>query len=172
MQALALQVCNEVSYNELAQLISADPVTVEKYISMLEQAFIVFRLYSLSRNHRNELKKSRKVYFYDNGIRNALIANYNPIALRQDTGALWENFMVSERLKFIQYNGIYCNRFFWRTTQQQEIDYVEEREGKLFAYEFKWNKNAKAKFPGSFTSSYPHSEVKLITPENYGEFVL
>ena len=96
MQALALQVCNEVSYNELAQLISADPVTVEKYISMLEQAFIVFRLYSLSRNHRNELKKSRKVYFYDNGIRNALIANYNPIALRQDTGALWENFMVSE----------------------------------------------------------------------------
>ncbi len=171
LQALALQVCNEVSYNELARLISADPVTVERYIGLLEQAFVIFRLYSLSRNNRNELKKSRKVYFYDNGIRNALIANFNPLSLRQDTGALWENFMVSERMKYVHYNDIYCNRFFWRTLQQQEIDYVEEREGKLFAFEFKWNKKAKAKFPKTFAASYPKAETQLITPENYEAFV-
>lgn len=171
LQALALQVCNEVSYNELAQIISADPITIERYIGLLEQAFVIFRLYSLSRNHRNELKKSRKVYFYDNGIRNALIANFNPLSLRQDTGALWENFMVSERMKHIHYNDIYCNRFFWRTLQQQEIDYIEEREGKLFAFEFKWNKKAKAKFPKTFASSYPKAEMKLITPANYEEFI-
>ena len=135
-------------------MISSDPVTVEKYIGMLEQAFIVFRLYSLSRNHWN-----------------ALIANFNPLTLRQDTGALWENLMVSERMKHIQYNDIYCNRYFWRTNQQQEIDYVEEREGKLFAYGFKWSKKAKPKFPSAFINAYPGSEVKLITPDNYEEFV-
>lgn len=172
LQALALQVCHEVSYNELAQIISADPVTVERYMGLLEQSFVIFRLYSLSRNHRNELKKSRKVYFYDNGIRNALIANFNPLSLRQDTGALWENFMVNERMKHNHYNDIYCNRFFWRTLQQQEIDYIEEREGKLFAFEFKWNKKAKAKFPKTFASAYPKAEMKMITPDNYEEFVI
>lgn len=171
LQALALQVCNEISYNELAQIISADPVTVERYIGLLEQAFVIFRLYSLSRNHRNELKKSRKVYFYDNGIRNALIANFNPLSLRQDTGALWENFMVSERIKHTHYNDIYCNRFFWRTLQQQEIDYIEEREGKLFAFEFKWNKKVKPKFPKTFASAYPNAEMKMVTPDNYEEFI-
>lgn len=171
LQALALQVCNEVSYNELAQIISADPITVERYIGLLEQAFVIFRLYSLSRNHRNELKKSRKVYFYDNGIRNALIANFNPLSLRQDTGALWENFMVSERMKHTQYHDIYCNRFFWRTLQQQEIDYIEEREGKLFAFEFKWNKKSQPKFPKTFAKAYPNAEMKMITPDNYEEFI-
>lgn len=171
LQALALQVCNEVSYSELAQIVSADPLTVERYIGLLEQSFVIFRLYSLSRNHRNELKRSRKIYFYDNGIRNALIANFNPLSLRQDTGALWENFMVSERLKHTHYNEIYCNRFFWRTLQQQEIDYVEERNGKLFAFEFKWNKKAKAKFPKTFASSYPKAEMKLVTPDNFDEFL-
>ena len=171
LQALALQVCNEVSYNELAQTISADPVTVERYIALLEKAFVIFRLHSLSRNHRNELKKSKKIYFYDNGIRNALIANFNPLSLRQDTGALWENFMVSERMKYVHYNTIYCNQFFWRTLQQQEIDYVEERGGDFVAFEFKWNKKAKPKFPKTFTSSYPNATMKLITPDNFEEFI-
>lgn len=171
LQALALQVCNEVSYNELAQIISADPITVERYVGLLEQAFVIFRLYSLSRNHRNELKKSRKIYFYDNGIRNALIANFNPLTLRQDTGALWENFMVSERMKYLHYNDVYCNRFFWRTLQQQEIDYVEEREGNLFAYEFKWNIKANPKFPKTFSSTYPKAKMHLITPGNFEEFI-
>ena len=171
LQALALQVCNEVSYNELAQLIGLDPITIEKYIHLLEQAFIIFRLYSLSRNHRNELKKSKKVYFYDNGIRNALIANFNPVALRQDKGALWENFMVSERLKQVNYNEQFCNKFFWRTTQQQEVDYIEERDGKLAAFEFKWNKKAKYKFSKTFSNNYPNSTFKVITPENYLEFI-
>lgn len=171
LQALALQVCHEVSYNELAQIISADPVTVERYIGLLEQAFVIFRLYSLSRNHRNELKKSRKVYFYDNGIRNALIANFNPLSLRADTGALWENFMVSERMKHTHYNDIYCNRFFWRTLQQQEIDYVEDREGNLFAYEFKWDKKAKPKFPRTFANAYPKAKMQMITPANYEGFI-
>ena len=155
----------------MSQLIGLDPITIEKYIHLLEQAFIIFRLYSLSRNHRNELKKSKKVYFYDNGIRNALIANFNPVALRQDKGALWENFMVSERLKQVNYNEQFCNKFFWRTTQQQEVDYIEERDGKLAAFEFKWNKKAKYKFSKTFSNNYPNSTFKVITPENYLEFI-
>ncbi len=172
LQAIALQVCNEVSNHELAQLISADPATVERYLGLLEQAFVIFRLYSFSRNHRNELKKSRKIYFYDNGIRNALIANFNPLSLRQDTGALWENFLVSERLKYLHYNDLLSNRFFWRTLQQQEIDYIEERDGKLFAFEFKWNKKAKEKFPKTFLSAYPQAETALIHPGNFRSFVM
>lgn len=172
VQALAFQIGNEVSYNELGQLTGLDNQTVEKYIHLLEKSFVVFRLGSLSRNLRNELKKSRKIYFYDNGLRNAIINQFNPIGLRNDTGALWENFLMSERLKHIHYNEIYCNRFFWRTHAQQEIDYVEEREGKLFAYEFKWNyKKGGFKFPKTFTSAYANAEMKLISRDNFEEFI-
>ncbi|RUA23860.1 MAG: ATPase [Bacteroidetes bacterium] len=172
LQAIALQLGNQVSYNELGQIIGLDSQTVESYINILEQSFIIFRLTTFSRNLRNELKASRKIYFYDNGIRNAIISNYNPIALRNDVGALWENFLISERMKYTSYHKIYHNRFFWRTQAQQEIDYLEEREGKIFAYEFKWNPRVKVKFPKSFINSYPDSETKVISQDNYEEFVM
>ncbi len=172
LKAIALQVCNEVSYNELAQITNSDPATIERYLLLLEQTYVIFRLYSFSRNQRNELKRSRKIYFFDNGIRNSILANFNTLELRNDIGALWENFLVSERLKYLHYNQISSNRYFWRTTQQQEIDYIEERNGKLFAFEFKWNKNAKPKFSKTFTENYKNSECKLITPDNFEEFVL
>lgn len=171
VQALAFQLGNEVSYHELGQMTGLDNETVEKYIALLEKAFVVFHLSSLSRNLRNELKKSRKIYFYDNGLRNAIINQFNPVGLRSDIGALWENFLVSERMKHTHYNDMYCNRFFWRTLQQQEIDYVEEREGNLFAFEFKWSTKSKPKFPKTFTSSYPKAKMKLITPDNFEEFI-
>lgn len=166
--ALALQVGSEVSYNELAQTIGTDSKTVEKYIDLLEKCYVVFRLSALSRNVRTELKKSRKVYFYDNGIRNALIHNFNPTSIRQDMGALWENFFISERIKFNHYNGRYVNMYFWRTTQQQEIDYVEETDGAMTAFEMKWNpKKANAAIPTAFLNAYLVKETVTITPENY-----
>jgi len=124
LQALALQVGNEVSYNELGKLVDLDNETVEKYIQLLEKTYVIFRLNAFSRNLRKELKKGRKIYFYDNGIRNALIANFNAIELRTDIGSLWENFIVSERLKFTNYSQIWANRYFWRTQDKQEIDYL------------------------------------------------
>lgn len=172
IQALAFQVGNEVSYHELGQLTGLDNQTTEKYIDLLEKAFIVFRLGSLSRNLRNELKKSRKIYFYDNGIRNAVINQFSPASLRQDIGALWENFVISERVKFLAYNQINCNQYFWRTHAQQEIDYIEERNGAMNAYEIKWNPKSKAKFPKSFLDAYINVETKIITPENIQDFLL
>ena len=172
IQALAFQVGNEVSYHELGQLTGLDNQTTEKYINLLEKAFIVFRLGSLSRNLRNELKKSRKIYFYDNGIRNAVINQFSHASLRQDIGALWENFVISERVKFIAYNQVNCNQYFWRTHAQQEIDYIEERNGLMNAYEIKWNPKSKAKFPKSFLDAYNNVETKIITPENIHEFLL
>lgn len=172
VQALAHQVGQEVSYRELGELIGLDKETVERYIILLEKAYIIFRLSSLSRNNRNELKRSRKVFFYDNGLRNSVINNFNPIESRNDIGALWENFLVSERIKFLENNRVWANRFFWRTSTQQEIDYIEEREGKLFAFEFKWNAKAKFKIPSAFMESYPDSNVKVINQENINEFLL
>ena len=172
LQALAYQIGNQVSYNELGQLTGLDNETVENYIILLEQSYVIFRLPTFSRNLRNELKRSRKIYFYDVGIRNALIGNFNNIEQRNDVGALWENFMISERIKFTDYHQIYTNRYFWRTHAQQEIDYIEEREGNLFAYEFKWNTRKKAKIPKSFIKAYPRAEAKIITPENYLEFIM
>lgn len=169
--ALALQIGSEVSFHELSKMLGVDMGTVEKYIIYLEQAFVIFRLKSFSRNLRNELKKSRKIFFYDNGIRNSLISNFNSFSIRNDTGALWENYLISERIKYLSYNLIYPNSYFWRTVAQQEIDYIEEKGGKLFAYEFKWNKNAKIKPPASFFKTYPNSEFKFINPENYSEFL-
>lgn len=171
LRALALQLGSEVSYNEVAQIVNADPETVEKYIDLLEKSFVIFRLPAFSRNVRNEVKRGKKIYFYDNGIRNAIIGNFNLLINRNDIGALWENFLISERMKFLYYNNLYFKRYFWRTMQQQEIDYIEEQEGKLSAYEFKWNKKAKAKLPKTFVRAYPDSEVHLITQGNFEDFL-
>lgn len=171
LQALSLQIGSEVSYNEIADLVKSDPMTVTRYIDLLEKTMVVYRLPSFSRNLRNELKKSRKIYFYDNGVRNAIIANFQPLDLRKDAGALWENFIISERYKFTQYNSIWCNRFFWRTKQQQEIDYIEDRDGKLYAFEFKWKSTKNAKPSLTFTKAYPENEFSIITPDNYQSFL-
>jgi predicted AAA+ superfamily ATPase len=171
LQALAFQIGNQVSYNNIGNLIGLDSETVEKYIILLEKSFIIYRLNSFSRNLRSELKKSRKIYFIDNGIRNAVIGNYSNLTLRNDIGALWENFMVSERKKFLDYNDIYASTYFWRTKTQQEIDYIEEIDGQIYAYEFKWNTHKKVKIPKSFTTAYPNAITKIITPENYYEFI-
>ncbi len=171
LRVLALQVGSEVSYNELSRLVEIDKITVENYIRLLEQAFVVFRLLPLSWNLRNEINTSRKVYFYDNGIRNALIGNFSPLALRSDVGALWENFLISERMKANHYQQAYGNGYFWRTHAQQEIDYIEEYDGRLHAYEFKWNPKAKARFSKSFTGAYPDATTKVISRDNFEEFL-
>ncbi len=172
VRALSFQVSSEVSYNELAQVVGADIQTIEKYIDMLEKAFIVFRLYALSRNLRNEIKKSRKIYFFDNGLRNAVIGNFSSIESRNDIGALWENYIISERQKFLHYNKDYSNRYFWRTHAQQEIDYIEEKDGVLKAFEIKWNPAKKVKFPSNFMTAYPNNETTVIHPENFEQFLI
>ena len=172
LRALAYQVGSQVSYNELSQMCSMDSKTVERYINLLEQCYIIFRLPSFSRNLRHELKSSRKIYFYDNGIRNALIADYRAPEVRQDIGALWENFVIAERMKSNEYYHRWVNRYFWRTKQQQEIDYLEESGGKLHAYEMKWNPRAKASITKTFTEAYPNSEFQVITPDNIADFLL
>ncbi len=172
LKALAFQIGNEVSYNELGNLLQIDKNTVRNYIDLLEKVFVVFRLQPLSKNLRNEISTNRKIYFYDNGIRNALIANFNPLSMRQDTGALWENFLISERIKYIHYSHMFVNQYFWRTKQQQEIDYIEEREGKIFAYEFKWNQKIKAKFPTTFLKTYEQVQTKVIHKNNFQEFLM
>lgn len=172
LQAIAFQVGSQVSYSELGQICSMDSKTVEKYITLLEQTFIIFRLSSFSRNLRNELKNSRKIYFYDNGIRNALIANFSQVETRTDTGALWENFLISERIKYLQYSGAWTNYWFWRTRDQKEIDFIEESDGQIKAYEFKWNPKAKYKKPISFLSTYQGSSFEIIHPGNVETFIL
>lgn len=172
LQALAFQVGSQVSYTELGQICGLDNKTVEKYITLLEQAFVVFRLSSFSRNLRNELKFSKKIYFYDNGIRNTLISNFNSIELRQDTGALWENFLMAERMKRNSYAKYYAQTYFWRTQEQKEIDCIEEYNGQLYAFEFKWNPAKTTKIPSHFSKAYPNAVFQCITPENYWEFVM
>lgn len=172
VQALALQIGNEVSFSELGEIVGLDNETVEKYIQLLEKAFIIFRLKSFSRNLRNELKKRNKIYFYDIGIRNAVINNFNTISLRNDIGNLWENFIISERIKFLQFNRIYANQYFWRTHSKQEIDYIEEKEGHIYAYEIKWNPRKKIKFPEKFITTYTPKELKVITQSNFDEFIM
>ena len=172
LQGLAFQVGSQVSYNELSQLCGLDSKTVEKYIVLLEQTFIVFRLGSFSRNLRSELKRSRKIYFYDNGIRNALIANFNQVELRQDVGALWENFVISERMKTLHYKQKWVNSWYWRTKEQKEIDCIEEQNGQLTAYEFKWNPKAKTKIPKLFLETYKASQFQIIHRENIEDFLL
>lgn len=170
--ALAFQVGNEVSFFELSQTVGADHKTIEQYVALLEKCFILFQVGTFSRNLRNEIKKGRKIYFYDNGIRNAIIKNFNPIGLRQDTGALWENFLMSERKKANTYQSRFVNSYFWRTHSQQEIDLIEESGGILNTKEFKWNEKSKAKLPLSFSTAYPGSAFEVINRNNYLDFLV
>lgn len=171
--AVALQLGSEVSYNEVARTTGADVKTVERYIDLLEKCFVIYTMPALSRNLRNELKKSKKIYFYDNGIRNAIIQNYAPVNLRDDMGALWENFFVMERMKYNSYRRQHAHYYFWRTTDQQEIDLIEECDGQFTIFEMKWNKvRANARFPEAFMRSYTPIGAHVVTPDNYTDFLL
>ena len=172
VQALALQIGQEVSYNELSQLVGVDKETIERYIDILEKAFVVFRLSALNRNVRNELKKAKKVYFYDTGIRNAIIKNFNPLALRNDVGGLWENYLVAERMKRNSYKQMYVNSWFWRTSTQQEIDYLEEEGGQINAWEFKWKPKKNVRFPSAFLDGYPGGTTQVVDQTNFENFLL
>lgn len=172
LKALALQVGSEVNFNELSQIVSADNKTVERYIDLLEKTFVLFRLPALSRNVRNEIKKGKKIYFYDCGIRNAIINDFKPLSSRTDIGALWENFVISERAKFLAYQGKDVAKYFWRTTQQQEVDLIEDMEGALSAFEIKWNPADRVRFPQTFTENYPNAKTLAISPDNIEEFLL
>ncbi len=172
VRALAYQIGSEVNYNELSNSIGIDYKSVEKYIDLLEKSYVVFRLPSFKMNLRNELKKSRKIYFYDNGIRNAIIGDFSVLSSRQDRGALWENFLVSERIKKIEYDMTFARSYFWRTTQKQEIDYVEHSVmNELSAYEFKYNPKSKAKITKVFENAY-NVKPKVITKDNFREFLM
>ncbi len=172
LRLLALQVGSEVSYHEIGRELGVSSELVEKYISLLEKSFIIFRLPTLGRNLKNELKKSKKIYFYDNGIMNALNASFSNIETRKDVGALWENYLISERIKYLEANQIWTNQYFWRTFDQQEIDYIEERDSTLYAFEFKWNPNTKKRFSKTFTKNYPDHQLKIIHRDNYESFLL
>jgi len=171
VQSIALQIGNEVSYSELARQVGVDKKTIESYLRVLEQAFIIFRLGSFSRNLRNELKKSRKIYFVDAGMRNAVINNLNSPDLRSDVGGLWENFVIAERMKWNHNQGLFPNMYFWRSHQKQEIDYLEDINGTLRGYEIKWRK-ASLKVPAGFIAAYPDCPVSLINRENITGFVV
>lgn len=169
--ALALQVGSEVNYNELANTLEVNKITIQKYIDILEKGYIIFRLNSFSRNLRNEIKRNRKIYFYDNGIRNMIIGNFNSLKMRTDVGALWENFLVSERKKQNIYKETFARMYFWRTKQQQEIDFVEEKDGKIYGFEFKWKTKTRVKLPETFTKTY-NAETKIIDRNNFREFIV
>ncbi len=171
LKALALQVGSEVSFSELSRLTGADRGTIEKYIRILEDAFILFRLSGFSRNVRTELRKSKKFYFWDNGVRNAIIGNFNPLDSRSDTGALWENYIVSERLKLIRSRKELAFTYFWRTTLQQEIDLIEERQGNFSAFEMKFNPKQKGLIPQTFLDNYKISETAIVNRDNYQGFL-
>jgi hypothetical protein len=171
LQALALQMGSEVSFNELAQLLNVDKNTIKNYIEILEKGFIIFTLNGFSRNLRNELKFAKKIYFWDNGVRNTIINNFNPLSMRDDKGIIWENFIISERMKKNNYANPFIKSYFWRTTSQQEIDYVEEVDGKITAYEIKWNENAKIKKLSAFTEAY-NSDIVVITPKNFRDLLV
>lgn len=171
LQALAFQVGSEVNFHELSKTIgNIDSMTVEKYLDLLEKTYVIYKLPALSRNMRNELKKGKKYYFYDTGIRNVLISNFANMDMRFDKGALWENYLISERIKANQYALSFPNTYFWRTHDQAEIDYIEEMDGVLHAFEFKW-KDAKVRFPRSFQNAYPQHTTQLVNMDNFMEFV-
>jgi hypothetical protein len=169
LEAVALQLGSKVSTNELSRLVGLSRDTVERYLGLLERSFIVFRLRALSRNPRKEIAKGRKVYFYDLGIRNALIKNFNDLNLRNDVGALWENFCVVERMKHNHYTGRLANLWFWRTYDQKELDLVEESGGRLAGFEFKWGGGA-ARGAKAFTELYPGGSVEVVTPRDIWDF--
>ena len=172
LQALAYQIGSEVSFNELAQLCDLDAKTVANYVTILEQAYIIFRLGSFSRNLRNELKSSRKIFFYDNGIRNAVIGNFSQVENRDDVGALFENYVISECVKRKEYTSDYANSWFWRNTAKQEIDYIEEKDGQIDAFELKWNPKRKCSAPLSFRNAYPNASFTVIHHDNIEELLL
>jgi uncharacterized protein len=172
LKLLAFQVGNEVSFNELATRLGVDVKTVQRYMDLLEKAFVIFRLGGFSRNLRQEVTRKSKYYFYDNGIRNALIAQFNLLNQRNDIGPLWENFIFMERMKHRTYTEIYANVYFWRTYNQQEIDLVEEREGLLFGYEAKWSVRKSTQSPSLWKDTYPESEYRVVTPENYLDYIV
>jgi uncharacterized protein len=169
LAAIALQTGSESSLNELAQITGTNVHTVKRYLELLEKSFVIFRLNSFSRNLRKELAKSQKIYFYDVGIRNAVIRNFNEMNLRTDAGGLWENFCITERIKFNQNHRRFVNTYFWRTYDQKEIDYIEEKDGHLTCFEFKYAEGAAGKFPAEFSETYPNSSFKVITPGNFYE---
>lgn len=171
LQALAWQVGSEVSFNELSSTVQADKATVSNYIDLLEKAFILTKLQPFSRNLRSEISSSRKIYFLDNGIRNSIIGNYSAINGRSDIGALWENFLISERQKILSYNGFHGKTYFWRTARGQEIDYIEEINGKIYPFEFKWNPKAKTRFPASFIETYQPETPRVIHQDNFWEWL-
>jgi predicted AAA+ superfamily ATPase len=171
LRALALQIGSEVSIHELSILLKQNSHTVARYIELLEKSFVVFRLNAFSRNMRNEISKNQKIYFYDLGIRNSLIQNYNPLSMRNDVGGLWENHCILERLKYLDNNRKFINKYFWRTYNQKEIDYIEEHSGKLHAFEFKFTTNKKITVPKEFAKSYPDHSFELITLENMPQFL-
>ena len=171
LRALAHQIGKQVSYRELAGLLQVDKETVEKYIRLLEEAYVIFRLPSYASNLRNELKKSQKIYFVDNGVRNAVINQFNPLSLRNDTGMLWENLMITERRKWNHYQGRRINTYFWRTSRQQEVDYIEETGGQLEAFEFKWRNAPGLKFNATFSQAYPKAGRSIIHKNNYWAFL-
>ena len=168
--ALAMQIGSEVSYKEIAVTVGANHLTVSKYISLLEKAYVVFKLPAYNRNLRNEIRKGKKYYFYDNGIRNAVINNFNILEKRSDVGALWENYLVSERKKFLLFHGLDRSSYFWRNLQKQEVDYLEEENGEISAYEFKWSPREKARFILSFVDNY-RIDTSLINSQNYYKFL-
>jgi predicted AAA+ superfamily ATPase len=172
LKALAFQIGSRVSYNELSKICGLDSKTIEKYILLLEKTFVIFRLGSFARNLRNELKFSRKIYFFDNGIRNALISNFNQIEMRDDRGALWENIRVSERIKKLHYDETWANTYVWRTKDQKEIDYIEEKDGVIAAFEFKWNVKKQPKINTAFQNAYNVEKMQIITPDNVETFLL
>jgi len=169
LQLIAFQIGSEVSYSEIAKKLGISRNTVEKYLDLLSKVFIIHRVGGFSRNLRKEIAKSSKWYFYDNGIRNALIANLNPIELRDDIGKLWENYVISEKLKKQYADDTLVYNYFWRTYDQQEIDWIEDRGGKLYAYEMKWNEKKKVKVPVAWKNAYPNSEYKVVSPANIME---
>ena len=170
LQLLAFQIGKEVSYSELGGALSMSKNTVERYLELLEKAFVLQKLSGFSRNLRNEIKKNSRYYFLDNGVRNALINNFNPLEQRNDAGELWENYLVLERMKKQEYLNVAANNYFWRTHTQQEIDFVEEREGRLFAYEIKWSKT-KSSPPALWRKTYPDSSFASVHRENYLDFI-
>lgn len=171
LKLLAWQVGSEVNISEVAGEAGCSSHTVEHYIDLLQKAYIVFPLPAFARNLRNEIKKNKKIYFFDNGIRNAIIGNFSLLENRNDVGALWENYLVSERQKMNSNRSFYGSSYFWRTQQQQEIDYIEDIDGQLSAYEFKWNPKKKIRLPITFTRNYPLSHSAVINRDNYDSFL-
>ena len=172
LKLIAFQIGNEVSLNELAGALGIAKQTVERYLDLLAKSFIIYKVGGYSSNLRKEVTKTSRYYFWDNGVRNALINNFNDASTRMDMGVLWENFCFSERLKKQAYHKIYSNNYFWRTYDRQEIDLIEDRDGKLFGFEFKWNPKKKVKAPKAFVENYTNAHFECITPENFLEFVL